>query len=301
MAFSITLKELEGRFLMLTDEKVDALLARALLDKQYRFFTLSRPWSFMKKIDGAIITKATKTNGTVAVTSGLTTVNGTGTSFNLSDKDSFILINDTRYKVVSASGQQLTLDKGYAGSTASGLSYTLFTNEFALDADVDLVLTMTNPSFPMTEATHRSLDTRDPKRTSFGTPWVYVYLDIDTTTNSRRVELWPIPDTAMRINYTGMKVGKLDTPNQLVIGFYDVVLESALELGCMAVYAKSGDQRWLELAQMYKQRWPLSLELLERRDDAAWGLPRVQTTRFDDTFLSSDYEAKHDTWPRYNW
>lgn len=73
--------------------------------------------------------KVVHVDGTVSVTNGSATVNGTGTDWKAGIVDRFIVVgSDTRHYKVSAfvSATQLTLAETYAGATAAGLAYKMF-------------------------------------------------------------------------------------------------------------------------------------------------------------------------------
>ena len=87
-------------------------------------------------------TVAAYTTGTVAVTEGLTTVTGTGTTFTAAMVGrKFRAGSDTAYYVIAAfvSTTEVTLEAAYQGTTATGATYSIYQDEYRLLADVDQV------------------------------------------------------------------------------------------------------------------------------------------------------------------
>ncbi|MDB4939613.1 MAG: baaA1 [Candidatus Doudnabacteria bacterium] len=77
-------------------------------------------------ITGGLVTPVTAPTGTVAVTNGSATVTGTGTNFSSYVALDKIVIGGVTYTISSiASNTSLTLSATYAGTTASGLAYTI--------------------------------------------------------------------------------------------------------------------------------------------------------------------------------
>lgn len=65
--------------------------------------------------------------GTITVTNGSATISGSGTSFEAGDAGKYIVINGTWYKITNyISGTSISIDTLWAGSTQSGVSYTLY-------------------------------------------------------------------------------------------------------------------------------------------------------------------------------
>lgn len=90
--------------------------------------------------EAALLTKAPYETGTVSVTNGSKTVTGSGTSWDSSYTGrKFRVANENGYYRIATvdSTTQITLEQPIQGDTQSGVTYSIFKDEYRLAADVD--------------------------------------------------------------------------------------------------------------------------------------------------------------------
>lgn len=105
-------------------------------------YAASYDWPHYRDI-GSIQTINDYTTGTVSVTNGSRTVTGSGTTFPTLSAGRKIRIgteNHFYYVATRDSATQLTLRDPYMGSTQSGVTYTLFQDEYKLEANTHKLL-----------------------------------------------------------------------------------------------------------------------------------------------------------------
>lgn len=112
-------------------EKINTVMQKVCFEKPYRWLGVTAP----------ILLKARYTTGTVAVTNGSDTITGTSTSWVANTHEGRKIKLGTvthpfRIIRVSESDQVITLDAPYTGATASGLTYTMFKDEYGLFPDL---------------------------------------------------------------------------------------------------------------------------------------------------------------------
>lgn len=300
MAF-LTVRQIEGRLLQLTDGQIDEVNARAIVDDCYRELYSTWSWSFAKT-DGVITTIAPKSSGTVTTTSGGTTLTGESTSWSTTDDvNSFIKVGGNTYEVTAvASSVSVTIDPAYISSGASNLTYTLFKNRYTLATNVEYVTTMYS-SWPMFERSQFEINILDPRRDSSGVPLFYMYRGFNTS-NAQKIELFPYPDAAYIIRYTGFAYDEIGTSgSKIIILLNNVVLKMAAEMACMTVAAKKDDptqsQKWMALAQGYGAQWRELVVQLEQQDLSMRGDHAQVGSRLGRGIVSSDFSARHDLFP----
>jgi hypothetical protein len=91
--------------------------------------------------DGFFTTIAPYETGTVTVTNGSKTVTGSGTTFTAAMVGRKIRVNDEQayYKIAAFVGAtEITLEVEYGGSSDSSLTYSIYKDEYKLNADVDV-------------------------------------------------------------------------------------------------------------------------------------------------------------------
>jgi len=92
-------------------------------------------WAFLQA-QSQIVFTAEYATGTVTVTNGSTSVVGSGTTFTVGMTGrKFRAGGNEVYTVTYVDATHLTLNVGYVGASASGLSYSLFLDTYALPAD----------------------------------------------------------------------------------------------------------------------------------------------------------------------
>lgn len=140
--------------------------------------------------------------GTVALTSGSASITGSGTAWAAAMSGRAIRFGNESayYGFTHVSGTSATLDRPYAGATASGVAYAIFQNVFALPGDVR-VLRAVKPidALPELEKIDRDVFNdlaRDRQRV--GRPQFYRPF-MDDGSGLPQIEVWPVPDAALPI------------------------------------------------------------------------------------------------------
>lgn len=178
---------------------VDLELVNGWIKSSYREILDHRKWPLLEDQDADIVTVAPYRTGTVAVTNGLNTVTGTGTTFTsaMTGRRFRVLGRYELYTFTYVSATSGTLDRVYEGDTDTAATYEIFQNVFTLESDVGVLNGVTNPylSWDMTKYTSQRLDDEDASRLTFGHATVFVPLSKTT------VELYPIPDAAYSYPY----------------------------------------------------------------------------------------------------
>lgn len=96
-------------------------------------------WEFYLT-SGFVTTVAPYETGTVSATNGSKTITGSGTTFTSAMVGRKIRVSsDTTYYVIASftSTTSIELEQAYQGTTASGSTYSIFQDEYYLNADVD--------------------------------------------------------------------------------------------------------------------------------------------------------------------
>lgn len=153
-------------------------------------------------------TQADKTDGTVAVSNGGTSVTGTGTTFAAGDKRSFIqLQGDTNwYEVTTVASQVLTISPAFAGTTLTAGTYKLRKVYYDLETYVFQVIDVRQSSTPTKLARIGifTLDTYQPDIQTVGPPTAYYIFrnspDVAATVSKQKqIAFFPSPDSIYNI------------------------------------------------------------------------------------------------------
>ena len=142
--------------------------------------------------NGVIKTIALYNTGTIDLTNGSTSVSGTGTTFTAAMVGRKIRVQNEMpyYRIatyVSADGAgAITLDNPYQGTTATGLSFEVFQDEYRLNADVDKqkMMRQIQNSVPITDLTPKNFDTLYPTPQAYSDPMFSIIVGTDVATYS---------------------------------------------------------------------------------------------------------------------
>lgn len=192
------------------DKPPDVVLSLDWLQGRYAEVLERVPWQFLVK-EGTITTAAGISAGTVTMTAGSATV--TETTSNANGWTSavanrfFRRRGDTEYYGISSFGDAnpdtLTLDRAYEGATATLQNYDIWTRYYSLASDVRHVVDMFTGServMQLQEVSQFDIDTAYANRPDLGSARHWTYAGVDSS-NNRRVEFYPAPDTAYAIYY----------------------------------------------------------------------------------------------------
>ena len=159
------------------------------------------PWLESREIVQTVIDK---TDGTIAIASGGTTVTGTSTVFASTDVGSYIQFSSSNdwYKILTvAPATSLTIEKPYVGTTAlTAGTYTIRKVYYSLSSNVDKVLTIRQATTPIKMSTfnYRMFDLYIPDITATGSPEACMMFGMDSSRNWQFF-LHPIPDEVLNL------------------------------------------------------------------------------------------------------
>lgn len=207
-------------------------------------------------------TQADKTDGTVAVTNGGTTVTGTSTTFAAGDKRSFIqLEGDTNwYEVTVVASQVLTITPAFAGTTLTAGTYTLRKVYYDLPTDVASIYDarQSNTPLKLTNLGVWTMDTYQPAINTVSMPTAYYTFRLDpdiaaTAAKAHQVGFFPSPDSIYNIEFryfleqTDLSADG-DIPF-LPVPYHTVMVDGAEWLG--SKFLNDGNQEKLKKAYEY--------------------------------------------------
>jgi hypothetical protein len=180
------------------------------INAAYRDILSARDWTGLT-VEGTLETVAPYSTGTVALTNGSTTITGAGTTWaNAMDRRSFRVDGRTElYTFYYASATSGELDRPYEGETAAAATYGIQQNLYSLPDDVQFISTIVNP---YTGAALRKLTAAAMQEVQAGKPSPgqprYWAPATDTPEDEppvrHQIELYPAPDTAIGLPYTGI-------------------------------------------------------------------------------------------------
>lgn len=258
------------------------------LNSQHADLLESFDWS-RKKTSVSITAVPDKDQGTLSVTNGSATVNGSGTAFTASDMGRYLTIgSDTSslYLVASVthSGQFSLGDLNghalaYPGPSASGLHYVMFTRFYSLGLGIERVVGAKGKS-PLTETSEEYLDSIDPWRSASGEDscyWAMVPRNQNGTNDLARVEIYPRPSTAQIVTLLVLR-GHIDlrTSKYPIVPSGPLIWFAAIDM-CYELAARTKDTIWMGLADKYNGKAELSLEREKNEDFKKWGLIQTVT------------------------
>ena len=229
---------------------------------------------YRKKQEIGITARADKSDGTVSVTNGSAVVNGSGTTWTQADVGSYFTMglgsdNDSLFvvkSVVLASqlilGDLLGNTIQWPGASASGQSYVMFKRLYNLGNGVAEIRSVKGQE-TMTEVPEEYLDAVDPARTQTAS-WPYHFAraaaDQSGSNDAVRVEFYPRP-LAPRIITVGILRAHVDlVPSQTSIVPCGPLEWYTAQDMCYKLFGRTGENRWLTLADKYAGNAEISLE-----------------------------------------
>jgi len=184
--------------------ELDLAVIKEVLKRRYQTLLSFWPWAVLKGVS-YVYTKGTYSTGTVSVSSGSTSVTGSGTTWTSSHEGMFIRFGDERYyyTISSVGGNtSLTISPAYQGvSDLSGSSYTIFQHIYSLPSDVAEVESVVH-DVELGKSSRSAMDRFDPQLITTGPPWLWAPVGEDSS-QCQRIRLFPIPDQqyGVRVHY----------------------------------------------------------------------------------------------------
>ena len=272
--------QLQNELLVMMHERIDLDEAKMCLNRSWQNMLEGWSWSVVKT-DGVILTSVPQTAGTIAVTQGLATATGTGTTLTASDEGGVLTLGTHAYLLtdvqISGSQQILTLDTPYTEASNAALTYTYRRHIYALDPDVVYILSMTGAHWRLDEQTQSVRMSVDPDLRIPGEPTHFARRGFNTQ-SIYEVELYPIPNARYRIRYVAVRRTALSTLGQSVPELGQAILELAAEMACGIVASKRAAERdypgagfWQRKGQLHLAAHLDSLQDMKRMDRKRFG------------------------------
>ena len=205
-----------------------------------------------RKAQGVLSTVAPYSTGTVSASAGSTTIAGVGTTFTSAMTGRWIRMGTglQYYKITYVSATSLTSEVAIPVAVAAGTTFSIFQHIYSLPSDCERITSMTYDGV-VRESTHQDIDRQDPYRSATGSvPMVYAYMELDNS-GYRAVELWPVPSAAFVVRFQYLKTNSLTTGSDKPLYRSDVLVWKSGASAAFLLFAKTGDQSWVQLATTY--------------------------------------------------
>jgi len=250
--------------------------------------------------EGALSTVAQNTAGTVQITEGSRTVQGTGTNFTERDVgkrfrlDSF----DNGYQItaVDVLNQRLEIHPAYVSASATGQQYVILQTVYSLGVDAGYIFSMAGRC-QLREIPLSVLNRVDPTRYTTGTEPLYYAYRGRNEQDELLVEIYPVPTYATVVRYTAIRRDALADGAQLLRGVETIVLNAAAAAGCRIAMAKGGKstaEMWMQLMGTYETKAAQLLDRIEALDWTKSDVAKVQGMREDSYIEDGSYASSHD-------
>lgn len=280
---------------------LDMGLARILINRSLSDINRFRTWSFNTN-ETVLIAPGLITGGSVSVTQysnpGIVTGNSAATALWQAVgiapvpliNQQFRVGSGPIYNIVAYDGvSQLTLDRIYTESTASGQAYSIYKCYYQVPSAnflrwVDVFDPINSYPFISTSWNKDDVDARDPQRGALSNPYYLAAYKPDNVITSptyqvMQYEMWPHPTAAIGYlaNYETNGT-QLSSPSDLQPPAIPdiVVIEGAMKLACesMAQAAIANDkiataQMWMKAAIPHQQTYLAELKKSAVKDEEA--------------------------------
>jgi len=170
---------------------------------------VARPWR-ERVVETILFTVAPYTAGTVDLTQGSTSVTGSGTTWTtaFTGRKLALAIGRPWYRFTRTGDTTGTIPTGgYAEATVTASPYGIFQDEIDLTTTMDVINEASVLSEArrggMMETTESDLDQRWYVHGATGIPAMFAPV-METTAGTKRIRVWPIPDTVYRIRVRGL-------------------------------------------------------------------------------------------------
>lgn len=162
--------------------------------------------------DFFVVTAPAYETGTVTVTNNSAAITGSGTTFTSAMVGRRFALSSSSpwYRILSySSPTAITLDRVYNEDTASGQAYTIYADEFSLDATLESVASVTLLASgwygTSTMLEQGEFDYGMPIPTTRGKPRFWTMSPpLASNTSTRRLRLWPVPDDTYSVKVRGL-------------------------------------------------------------------------------------------------
>jgi hypothetical protein len=231
-----------------------------------------------QRVEGILQLVAPYKDGTLEVTSGQTGVTVTGGTFTSAMTGRAIRINgeDAYYEFTRTGAATGTLDRAYAGDTATDLGYSIFQTVYALPGDCRVLESIRSFSLgPLDFYGRRAFNDLAGARHTEGTPLAWSrFMDSATDPPVQMIEVYPAPDAAIGLPFAyfadAVELGPTDTAVSLV----PWARPAALVAGALAdVLSWIGDDR---RAAAQEAKFAAALAQIQRTEIQAQPVQRMR-------------------------
>jgi len=207
----------------------------------------ARPW-IERVSESLVFTVAPYTTGTVAITQASTSVTGSGTTWTsaFSGRKLALSLGSPWYRFTRTANTTGTIPTGgYAESTVTASTYTIFQDEYDLSGTFESITSaqVLSPLHRggMDPTTEAEMDDLWYVHGHTSTPTKYAPV-LATTSGIRRVRLWPIPDGIYRVRVRGL-ISYRDMTQDGDLCMLGAKKERALMLAACLEVQRRGDGR----------------------------------------------------------
>lgn len=241
----------------------------ALLNRAQQQIAEAYDWSFLRTnvVLNSILPKQL---GTITVSNTNASVLGNGTAFTAADVGSFLWVgglNIPPIPIQSVQGAQaLTLVTPWPGPTQIGSGYVLAPLYYRVPNSLQIRSVRSNEE--LTYVQRAWLNENDPARVAQGgAPSLYWTDAPPSADGNLQIELWPVPgDARPYLSDIKQKPPLMVALTDLPLMPYAVVENKALAAACMVMYASTGQQSWLSLADHYQALFESEFEAAQQAD-----------------------------------
>ena len=289
------------RLLVMGNLKDDTL--KRLLNRAQSQILEVYDWSFL--LTNAVINSSTpKTAGTITVSQGSPVVAGTGTAFGREDIGAFLWVGGLGITPVPIQGVQgtsmLTLSAPWCGPSMVQSSYTLNQLYYIVEGALEIMAIRGNVLY-LDKLTREQLNHADPARLTQGAipclKWAPAPASPD---GSVMVELWP-PSGGPLPYLVEFKRAAVDMvePNDKPLCPYEIIEAKAAAAACRMMFASTGQNSWMALAERYSGEYSEALEagrhMDSKRSKHANGV--TSPAGVADASFNAFYQYNHDSNP----
>lgn len=288
MQFSILRTEVQAQLGLDEADTTNDTLVNRWLNIAQQDIAMRYPWPFLKSRE-SVATVVDKTDGTVSVSAGGTTVTGASTSFAAADVGKFIQFagqNDWYRISARASATDITIDTAYAQTAAlSGATYTIRKFLYSLSSSADRLLGIKNwdKAIRLIETDFGTLSWISGANEASGGVSAYAMFGIDSSGNLQFMP-YPFPTTPQVYEVWYIKrLSDMSSDSDLSVipaKWHHVLIEGALIYGYRYL-------RKFDMATVWGQTYLTHIEEMKR--NCKESLDEVPVFRAIDQYHKSEF------------
>lgn len=269
----------------------DRLFESHMWSRRLRDFTIST----VAETDSTSSTEVTVTNGSPVVTSAGTPFTSAmaGRQIAIDGQDMYFFVNSFTSTSVVRLGDGESNEVNWPGSTDTSASWRVFQTLYTLPSDAETVVSLVGQQ-PMVEydGGREALDAADPYRLSTGSdPRFWLYAG-ENSSGVREVEIVPVPTSARLLRGQYLRAAPtLASGTTIPISRAMLAYYAAADV-LNALYAKSGDENYKDLALYYVREGGAARKDAEFNDMERLSLP-TSINRAPRPGLGADYFKTH--------